>query len=265
MAIQLTSLQALISEIQINGWTILRKTVNDFSLWRLIEYPGVTRILEAEPGNRILDIGSGTSSYPLMLAQRGVTVIAVELESGRAEWQRNKARALHLSVMPVVADAGALPFASNTFSRITSVSAIEHIPNDRAVGAEMGRVLKRDGIAALSVPYTFHERRGFFSGIKSFERIAPNEFIQAGRGNLVRFYTDADLESHFAQPMQAQIEQKSFFGRALLNDRYHETNLNRYWTRFVLKDLLLTWLVYPLEELFLKRSEPFGVIFRLKK
>lgn len=265
MSIHLSSLQTLISEVQINGWNILRKTVNDFSLWRLIEYPGVTQILEAEPGGLVLDIGSGTSSYPLMLAQQGATVIAVELETARAEWQQNKAKTLRLNVLPVVADACALPFASDTFNRITSVSAIEHIPNDRAVGAEMGRVLKVGGIASLSVPYTFKERASFFKGLKTFDRIAPNEFVQAGRGNLVRFYTDADLESHFAQPMSATIERKSFFGRALLNDRYHETRWNRYWTRFVVKDLLLTWIVYPLEETFMRSSEPFGVIFRLHK
>lgn len=265
MTIQLSSLQTLISEIQINGWKILNKTVNDFSLWRLIEYPGVTRILEAEPECMVLDIGSGTSSYPLMLAQRGARVIAVELEPARAQWQQDKARSLRLNVMPVVADACALPFATDSFSRITSVSAIEHIPNDRAVGAEMGRVLRPGGIASLSVPYTFQERKHFFAGLKNFEQVAPNEFVQQGRGNLVRFYTDADLESHFAQPMHARIENKSFFGRALLNDRYHETRLNRYWTRFVLKDLLLTWLVYPFEETFLRQSEPFDVIFRLRK
>lgn len=265
MQIRQSALGVLISEIQINGWGILRKTINDFSLWRLIEYPGVTRILEAKSGDLILDIGSGTSSYPLMLAQQGARVIAVELQPKRARWQQDKARLLRLPVIPVVADATALPFAPHTFARITSVSAIEHIPNDRAVGAEMGRVLTPGGIAAISVPYTFHEKRAFFEGLKSFERIAPNEFVQAGRGNLVRFYTDADLESHFAQPMLARIEHKSFFGRAILNDRYHETRWNRYWNIFILKDLLLAWFVYPLEELLLKNSEPFGVIFRLAK
>lgn len=265
MPIQLSSLQTLISEIRINGWNILRKTVNDFSLWRLIEYPRVTDILEAPTGSRVLDIGSGTSSYPMMLALEGATVVAVELEPARAAWQRDKARKLNLKVLPVVADACALPFASNTFQRITSVSVIEHIPNDRAVGEEIGRVLCPNGLAALSVPFTFRERKGFFSGIKHFERIAPNEFVQQGRGNLVRFYTNADLAERFAQPMRGQIEHKSFFGRALLNDRYHETRLNRYWTRFVVKDLLLTWTVYPLEEFFLRNSEPFGVIFRVRK
>jgi len=265
MTIQLSALHCLLYETQINGLGILRKTINDFSLWRLIEYPRVTHILDAASGDLILDIGSGTSSYPLMLAKQGTRVIAVELEAARAQWQQDKARSLKLAVLPVVADATALPFAANTFRRITSVSAIEHIPDDRAVGAEMGRVLQPNGIAAISVPFTFDERRGFFRGLKNFRRINKNEFLQEGRGNLVRFYTDADLESRFAVPMHARIEAKSFFGRALLNDRYHETRLNRYWTFFVLKDLLLTWTVYPLEEIFMKKSEPFGVIFKLRK
>lgn len=265
MPIRLSALESLYLETQINGPGILYKTVNDFSLWRLIEYPRVTHILQAERNALVLDIGSGTSSYPLMLAKKGARVIAVELEPKRAEWQQAHARALGLPVMPVVADATALPFADESFSRITSVSAIEHIPNDRAVGQEMGRVCKPGGIVALSVPYTFDERRSFFRGLKSFQRIGRNEFVQEGRGNLVRFYTDQDLQARFASPMSARIEAKTFFGRAILNDRYHETRLNRYWTRFVLKDLLLKWLVHPFEEALLRKSEPFDVIFRLKK
>ena len=202
---------------------------------------------------------------PLMLAKRGTRVVAVELEEKRAEWQQRQATRLGLAVLPVVADAANLPFAPQSFARIASVSAIEHIPNDREVGSEIGRVLAADGIAAISVPYTFEERHSFFEGLKPFERISRNEFVQAGRGNLVRFYTDADLESHFAAPAHARIDAKSFFGRALLNDRYHETRLNRYWTRYVIKDLILTWFVYPFEELFLRKSEPFGVIFHLRK
>lgn len=265
MPIRLSSLLCLIYETQINGLKILRQTVNDFSLWRLIEYPRVTQVLQAEKGDLILDIGSGTSSYPLMLAKRGARVVAVELEEKRAEWQQRQATRLGLAVLPVVADAANLPFAPQSFARIASVSAIEHIPNDREVGSEIGRVLAADGIAAISVPYTFEERHSFFEGLKPFERISRNEFVQAGRGNLVRFYTDADLESHFAAPAHARIDAKSFFGRALLNDRYHETRLNRYWTRYVIKDLILTWFVYPFEELFLRKSEPFGVIFHLRK
>jgi ubiquinone/menaquinone biosynthesis C-methylase UbiE len=265
MSIRLSSLQALLFESQINGLDILNKTVNDFSLWRLIEYPRVTHILEAKPGDLVLDIGSGTSSYPLMLAKKGARVIAVDLEAVRAGWQRTRARTLRLPVLPVVADATALPFASNSFSRITSISAIEHIPDDRAVGQEVARVLQPGGIAAFSVPYTFNERHHFFQGLKPFQRVAKNEFVQAGRGNLVRFYTDGDLEARFAQPMQSRIEAKSFFGRALLNDRYHETRLNRYWTRLILKDLVLKWFVHPFEEIFLRNSEPFDVIFRLRK
>ena len=52
--------------------------------------------------------------------------------------------------------------------------------------------------------------------------------------------------------------------RSLLNGRYHETRLTRYWRRFVLKDWLLAALVHPLEERF-DPSDPLYVMLALEK
>ncbi len=49
--IQLPSLRCIRYEVAINGWRILKHTVNDFSLWRLIEYPWVTSHLRLQPGD----------------------------------------------------------------------------------------------------------------------------------------------------------------------------------------------------------------------
>ena len=114
-------------EIAINGWGVLVETRNDFSLWRLIEYPKMTEYLELQPGDRVLDLGSGTSSYPLMLTRAGVDVVVVELDRERVRWQRaqaaaGKARPGRLDA--VVADASCLPLRSAAFRRVTSISAI---------------------------------------------------------------------------------------------------------------------------------------------
>ena len=37
-------------EVALNGWKILRDTINDFSLWRLIEYPWCTDALDLKRG-----------------------------------------------------------------------------------------------------------------------------------------------------------------------------------------------------------------------
>lgn len=266
--IRLSALGCLRHEVAINGRGILLKTINDFSLWRLIEYPEVTRMLDLRPGDTVLDIGSGTSSYPLMLAREGATVVVAELDEERVRWQQHKVAEVGAGrgrVLPVVADATRLPFRDGAFTRVSAVSSIEHIPDDRAVGREMARVLAPGGIAVVSVPYTFHERHAFFPGIRDFQRVARNEFVRARDGGLVRFYTEADVEDRFGRPVGCQVTARHYFGRKILNDWYHETRLTRYWNRFILKDLPLAWVVHPLEEAFLRKTEPFDIIFRAEK
>ncbi len=266
--IRLPAWRCIRHEVAINGRSILRKTVNDFSLWRLIEYPAVTRMLDLRPGDRVLDIGSGTSSYPLMLAREGTDVLVAELDERRVRWQRDKIVQVGTGpgqVLAVVADATALPFREGAFARVSAVSSIEHIPDDRAVGREIGRVLSPGGIGVISVPYTFEERRSFFAGIRDFQRVARNEFVRARDGGLVRFYTEEDIEARFGGPVGCRITARRYFGRKILNDGYHETRLTRFWNSYILKDVPLALWVHPFEEVFLRRTEPFGIIFRVEK
>lgn len=267
--IRLSGLRCIIYEIALNGWRILLETVNDFSLWRLIEYPWATRALNLTRGDTVLDVGSGTSSYPHMLAKEGVNVVVVELDPQRVRWQQRKrqttARPGDGKFFPVVADATKLPFAAESFQRISAVSSLEHIPDDAPVGQELGRVLAPAGIAALTLPFTSTERTAFFKGIKRFRLVAPNAFVQEGKaGSFFRFYTRADIQRIYVEPAQAQITDWRGFGRRLLNWRYHETKLNRYWRKFVLKDWFLATIVHPLEERF-DNSDPIYVMFTLVK
>ena len=268
--ITLPAWKCLRYEVAINGARILKKTVNDFSLWRLIEYPQTARWLEAVPGDLVLDIGSGTSSFGQMLAKEGARVVVADLSHQRVEWQRDKAQKVlgpdSCRLLPVVADATALPFRTGSFKRVTSVSALEHVPDDRKAAAEIGRVMHDDAVAVITVPYTFEERKTFFAGLKSFERVDKNTFVQAQKnGYQVRFYSDADIEGRFARPAQSRVERVSYFGRRILNDWYHETALNKYWLSFILKDYVMAVTVHPFEERFLRKTEPFGVIFRMRK
>lgn len=267
-SIKLSALRSVLYEIAINGWGILIRTHNDFSLWRLIEYPKMTEYLELQPGRRVLDLGAGTSSYPLMLTREGVDVVVVELDADRARWQQAKAAENALGtgrLYSIVADAARLPLRDETFERVTAISAIEHMEDDDLVGAEIGRVLARGGIAAISVPYTWNERRSFFEGLKPFKLRKRNEFVQEGKGMLFRFYTDADVEQRFGNNGALRITKRSFFGRTILNGWYHETRRNRYWRSFILKDWLLAVLVHPFEERFLHDREPFDIMFQLER
>ncbi len=267
--VRLSGLRCIAYEVTLNGWRILVETVNDFSLWRLIEYPWATRALHLQRGDMVLDVGSGTSSYPHMLAKEGINVVVVELDPQRVRWQRQKRQATARPgdgmFLPLVADATQLPFPDEVFRRISAISSLEHIPDDEPVGRELGRVLARAGIAAITLPYTSTERTAFFQGIKPFKRVARNAFVQEGKaGSFFRFYTEADIRRVYLEPARACIAAWRGFGRRWLNGQYHETRRNRYWRKFVLKDWFLATVVHPLEERF-DQTDPIYVMFALVK
>ncbi len=267
--ISLPGLRAVMYEVALNGWRILWRTVNDFSLWRLIEYPWVTRALKLKRGDLVIDIGSGTSSYPHMLAKEGVIVVIVELEPERVRWQQAKrretARPGDGQLLAMVADGTKLPIRDGAAQRIAAVSSLEHVPDHEAVGREIGRALADGGIAVLTLPFTTAERQGFFEGIRRFVKVGRNAFVQEGKaGSFFRFYTEDDIDQVYIKPANAAVIERAAFGRSLLNGRYHETKLTRYWRMLVLKDWLLAALVHPLEERF-DRSDPLYVMLALEK
>ena len=268
--VQLPALRCVRYEVALNGWRILKHTINDFSLWRLIEYPWVTKQLRLRRGDTVLDLGTGTSSYPHMLAREGVNVVVLELDRDRVRWQRDKWQSRFVEgrgrVYPVVADATALPIRDGAGKHISAISALEHVPDDRAVGREIGRVLAHDGVAVITIPYTRDERAHFFTGIKPFRLVERNAFVQEGKaGSFFRFYNDRDIEETYVEPAHARITAWRGFGRRVLNGLYHETRRNRYWRRWVLKDWVLATVVHPIEEWLDHTTEPLYVMFRLER
>ena len=267
--VRLSAPRSVAYEIALNGWRILRETVNDFSLWRIIEYPWATKTLKLRRGDMVLDIGSGTSSYPHMLAKEGVDIVVLELDAERVRWQLAKRRATARPgdgrFFPVVASATAMPIRSGSAQRVAAVSTLEHIPDDVAVGQEIARVLAQGGLAAVTLPFTSAGRTSFFAGIRQFVQVERNAFVQAGKpGSFFRFYTAEDLERVYGRGVGLVMSELEGFGRSILNGRYHETRLTRYWRTFVLKDLILALTVHPLEER-LDKSDPLYVMFTLRK
>ncbi|GAB4116741.1 MAG: class I SAM-dependent methyltransferase [Roseiflexaceae bacterium] len=267
--VSLPGLRCVLYEVALNGLKILWRTKNDFSLWRLIEYPWATRALKVRRGDLVIDIGSGTSSYPHMLAKEGVNVVVVELEHDRVRWQREKRRATARpgdgELLAIVGDATRLPIRDGAVQRIAAVSSLEHIPDDHAVGREIGRALADGGLAILTLPFTSTGREHFFKGIRKFLKVGRNEFVQEGKsGSFFRFYTEQDIQQVYIEPANAVVEERSAFGRSILNGRYHETKLTKYWRVFVLKDWFLAAVVHPIEEL-LDTSDPLYVMLSLRK
>jgi SAM-dependent methyltransferase len=100
----------------------------------------------AQPGLRILDVGSGTGAVPQDFSQFGwVCATDRSVDAMRFAQQKNVA-------LVAVCDATSLPFADRSMDLLLAFDIIEHVEDDRSMLEELARVLKPGGAAAIHVP-----------------------------------------------------------------------------------------------------------------
>lgn len=92
-----------------------------------------------------LDLGAGLGYYSRRLLAGAPPVVAVDLDLAALAWASHEEHA-------AAADAVRLPFADGTFATVLLADVLEHCPDDRAVLAEVARVLAPGGLLVLSVP-----------------------------------------------------------------------------------------------------------------
>src|SRR6266850_5677777 len=98
---------------------------------------------------RALDVGTGTGSLPVKLAQRmpGLRVVGVDRSRGMLSQARARTRAADLSrrVSFKAANGRRLPFADGSFDLVVCNSVLHHIADPAPVLDEISRVLRRGG------------------------------------------------------------------------------------------------------------------------
>jgi ubiquinone/menaquinone biosynthesis C-methylase UbiE len=121
--------------------------------------------LQLHPHHRVLDLGCGEGRHALAAYWFGAAhhVVAVDLSerdvitarSRHEDFAQNDPNK-HLNIF--VSDGLKLPFADASFDVVICSEVLEHIPAYQAMLAEAKRVLKGNGILAISVPRAWPER-----------------------------------------------------------------------------------------------------------
>lgn len=102
----------------------------------------VDKLLDLNPGDRVLEVGCGRGHLTKRLADRGVDVTGIDANPNAPDVAESD-RVLHMN-------GEVLDFADAVFDVVISVHALEHIPAlDEAI-AEMARVM-RPGAKALHI------------------------------------------------------------------------------------------------------------------
>jgi len=100
----------------------------------------------APPGATVLDVGCGPGHLVARLADRGLAVTGIDIDPAMIERAQQR---LRCRATVATADVASLPFPDATFDLVVSTISMHHWADHTAGLAEIGRVLKRDGIALI--------------------------------------------------------------------------------------------------------------------
>ena len=103
-----------------------------------------------EPGERVLDVATGTGNAAIEAAHRGAEVTGVDLAPRLVEVARGRAAEEGLPITFTTGDAQALPFEDDAFDVVLSVFGVIFAPDAAAAAAELRRVLKPGGRLVLA-------------------------------------------------------------------------------------------------------------------
>ena len=125
-------------------------------LW-LAEY--LSEAVQLKPGMRVLDLGCGKAVSSIFLAKEfGVEVVAADLWIKADENARRIEEAgVADHVVPVHAEAHALPFAKDQFDAIVSLDAYQYFGTDDLYIGTIAKFLKPGGQLGIVVPGLAHE------------------------------------------------------------------------------------------------------------
>jgi len=107
---------------------------------------------------KMLDLGAGRGDFLIDAVKRGFTAEGVEYNPAYVLIARERAQKDGVEINLQEGAGEVLPFPDNSFDFINAAEVLEHVQDPEKVISEMARVLKKNGMAYVSVPNRF----GFF-------------------------------------------------------------------------------------------------------
>jgi demethylmenaquinone methyltransferase/2-methoxy-6-polyprenyl-1,4-benzoquinol methylase len=183
------------------------------------------------PGERVLDVATGTGMVALALARRGCTVVGLDQSPQMLATARAKlldAPAFAAQVSFVQGEAERLPFAGGSFDALTFTYLLRYVDDPAATLAELARVVRPGGRIAMlefgvptSRPARWLWRAYTRVGLPLIGRLVSPAWLEVGRflgPNIERFYADVpNLAALWRRAGMDQVRQRSMsFGAGLV-------------------------------------------------
>jgi SAM-dependent methyltransferase len=130
--------------------------------------------LNPQPGERILDLSTGTGWTSRVVARRGATVTGVDIACGLLDAARAKAEEESLRIDYRLGDAEDLPFEDGAFDAVVSTVGIMFASRPDAAAAELARVCRAGGRIALTTWASDGNVLEMFKVMKSYMPLPPS-------------------------------------------------------------------------------------------
>ena len=114
-------------------------------------HDALVELLEPKPGERFLDVGTGSGGVALRAARAGASVVGVDLAEAAVEHTRRAAADERLDAELLVADAQALPFRDASFDVVASAFGVNFARDHAAAARELVRVCRHGGRLGLTL------------------------------------------------------------------------------------------------------------------
>ncbi len=157
--------------------------------------------LHIQPGERVLDLATGTGWTARRIAQKGAKVIGVDIGDGVIEAARRLAAAANLEISFLVGDAENCELPSGAFDVITSTCGVMFASRPEVVAGELARLCRKSGRIGLTTWPPTGTLAAMFQMMKPYmpppPTPAPPSPFEWGREERVRQLLGKDFELSF--------------------------------------------------------------------
>lgn len=130
--------------------------------------------LDPQPGERILDLATGTGWTSRAVARRGATVIGVDIAGDLLEAARADAAAEGLPIEYQLGDAENLPFETGSFDAVVSTCGVMFASRQEVAATELARVCRIGGRIAITTWLSDSNLFKMFEVMRRYMPAPPN-------------------------------------------------------------------------------------------
>jgi ubiquinone/menaquinone biosynthesis C-methylase UbiE len=177
---------------------------------------------DVHPGERVLDVATGSGNAALAAARRGCSVVGLDYVPALLERARMRAVAEGVTAAFVEGDAEALPFEDGSFDVVTSVFGAMFAPDQDQTASELARVCRPRGRIGLVA----HTPEGFIGNL--FKTNAKHVPPPPGLRSPIQWGTEERLRELFGDRIdEIRLEKRHIIFRYPSPAAYLQ-----YWRRY---------------------------------